>query len=223
MSIDHRYSHIGTIHISDHSDHVLKNAVEVNNLHRSYGKVSILKGFNMTIPVGTIYGLLGPSGCGKSTYLKILLGRLSSQGGPVNVFNKPPGTYNHPIPGSAVGYMPQESALYPEFTIEETLEFYSRLYGMTTEHYMQRKRFLLEFLSLPTEDRLIRNLSGGQQRRVSLCVALLHNPPLLILDEPTVGVDPMLRSKIWQYLVELSQTGVSIIITTHYIEETRMV
>lgn len=109
------------------------------------------------------------------------MGRLSPGSGIVRVFGHAPGSVGHPVPGSAVGYMPQEAALYPEFTIGETLEFYARLHGMTSEHFQSRKKFLIEFLGLPEEDRLVKNLSGGQNRRVSLCVALLHNPKLYFI------------------------------------------
>ncbi|XP_028459854.1 ABC transporter G family member 20 isoform X3 [Perca flavescens] len=121
-----------------------------------------------------------------------------------------------------VGYMPQELALYREFTIGNTLTFFGRIHGLTSKETKTRMDFLIDFLDLPQRDSLVRNLSGGQRRRVSLGAALLQNPQLLILDEPTVGVDPVLRSKIWQHLVQIVKTGkVSVIITTHYIEEAR--
>lgn len=118
--------------------------------------------------------------------------------------------------------MPQELALYNEFTISDTLTFFGRIHGLTSKETQARMNFLIDFLHLPQKNSLVRNLSGGQRRRVSLGAALLQNPELLILDEPTVGVDPVLRSKIWQHLVEIVKTGkVSVIITTHYIEEAR--
>ena len=124
--------------------------------------------------------------------------------------------------GPRVGYMPQEIALFPDFTIDETLIFFARLYGMKDKEFRPRIKFLLSFLDLPDKRRLVGNLSGGQKRRVSLAVSLIHSPPLLILDEPTVGVDPLLRQTIWQHLVHLTRTtNLTVIITTHYIEEAR--
>ena len=120
-----------------------------------------------------------------------------------------------------VGYAPQEIALYNDLTIEETLLFHSRIHMMDKDTFIKKKKWLLNLLQLPDEKRLVGNCSGGQQRRVSLSVALLHSPSLLILDEPTVGVDPVLRQRIWEYLREIASMGVTILITTHYIEEAR--
>ena len=120
--------------------------------------------------------------------------------------------------------MPQELALYDEFTVAETLRYFGTIFNMPAEKIIARTRFLLEFLDLPKEKRLIMNMSGGQQRRASLAAALLHEPELLILDEPTVGVDPLLRQCIWNHLLEISKSSklqTTIVITTHYIEEAR--
>lgn len=118
--------------------------------------------------------------------------------------------------------MPQEIALYGEFTIKETMMYFGWIFGMKTSEIMARLQFLLEFLDLPSQNRLVKNLSGGQQRRVSFAVALMHDPELLILDEPTVGVDPLLRQSIWNHLVHITKAGQkTVIITTHYIEEAR--
>lgn len=118
--------------------------------------------------------------------------------------------------------MPQELALYGEFTIRETFIYFGWIYGMTTDEVDEKTDFLLKLLQLPNASRFVKNLSGGQQRRISLAAALIHEPELLILDEPTVGVDPVLRQAIWDYLVEITKFGrTTVIITTHYIEETR--
>lgn len=126
------------------------------------------------------------------------------------------------MPGKRVGYMPQEIALYSEFSIKETMMYFGWIFGMKTSEIMERLQFLLNFLDLPSQNRLVKNLSGGQQRRVSFAVALMHDPELLILDEPTVGVDPLLRQSIWNHLVHITKAGQkTVIITTHYIEEAR--
>lgn len=202
------------------------NAVYFNDVKMSYGqgkkKVQVLRGINMKVPEGAIYALLGPSGCGKTTLCNCITGRNKPTSGQVSVFNKTPGTSGSNIPGPIIGYMPQEISLFPDFTIEETLLFFSKLYRLDTRCAKDRVEFLVDFLELPDKKRMVANLSGGQQRRVSLAAALIHSPPLLILDEPTVGVDPVLRQVIWDYLVLLStKEQLSIIITTHYIEEAR--
>jgi ABC-type multidrug transport system ATPase subunit len=140
----------------------------------------------------------------------------------MRVFGINPSSGGNSVLGSRVGYMPQEIALFPDFTIEETLTFFARLFGMKDKCIKDRIKFLLTFLELPDKKRLVGNLSGGQKRRVSLAVSLVHSPPLLILDEPTVGVDPVLRQTIWDYLVALTKDeNLTVIITTHYIEEAR--
>lgn len=197
-------------------------AIQCRDVCRSYGKLKVLSNLNLTVPQGHIYGLLGPSGCGKTTLLKCIVGTLKISRGRITVLGKPPAFPGHGVPGRMVGYMPQELALYNEFTIGNTLTFFGRIHGLTWKETEARMNFLIDFLDLPQKHSLVRNLSGGQRRRVSLSAALLQNPELLILDEPTVGVDPVLRAKIWQHLVEIVRTGkVSVIITTHYIEEAR--
>lgn len=188
-------------------------AISVEGLVRGYGRIEVLQGLGMTVDEGSIYGLLGPSGCGKTTLLKVILGFLAPESGKVEVKGE--------IPGSDVGYSPQEIALYPDLSIAETLRFHGRLHGMDANRILARQSWLIEFLDLPDPARTVGKLSGGQKRRVSLAVALLHEPNLLLLDEPTVGVDPELRARLWDHLQEISANGTSIVITTHYIDEAR--
>ncbi|XP_055699342.1 ABC transporter G family member 23 isoform X2 [Phlebotomus papatasi] len=203
-----------------------QQAVSVRHAFKQYGSKSkpnqVLSNLNMTVAKGTIYGLLGASGCGKTTLLSCIVGRRRLNSGEIWVLGGKPGTKGSGVPGARVGYMPQEIALYGEFTIKETMMYFGWIFGMHTSEIMERLQFLLNFLDLPSQNRLVKNLSGGQQRRVSFAVALMHDPELLILDEPTVGVDPLLRQSIWNHLVHITKAGQkTVIITTHYIEEAR--
>ncbi|XP_073969896.1 ABC-type transporter snustorr isoform X3 [Rhodnius prolixus] len=203
-----------------------QQAVSVRRAFKAYGSSKapnhILQNLNMTVEKGTIYGLLGASGCGKTTLLSCIVGRRRLDNGEIFVLGGKPGHKGSGVPGKRVGYMPQEIALYGEFSIKETMMYFGWIFGMESSDIMDRLTFLLNFLDLPSQSRLVKNLSGGQQRRVSFAVALMHDPELLILDEPTVGVDPLLRQSIWNHLVQISKDGnKTVIITTHYIEEAR--
>lgn len=203
-----------------------QQAVCVRHAFKHYGSNKnpnhVLSDLNMTVAKGTIYGLLGASGCGKTTLLSCIVGRRRLNSGEIWVLGGKPGTRGSGVPGKRVGYMPQEIALYGEFTIKETMLYFGWIFGMKTPEIRDRLQFLLNLLDLPGQNRLVKNLSGGQQRRVSFAVALMHDPELLILDEPTVGVDPLLRKSIWEHLVKITKDGnKTVIITTHYIEEAR--
>ncbi|XP_065349874.1 ABC transporter G family member 23-like [Cloeon dipterum] len=203
-----------------------QNAVCVRKACKRYGTNSnphvVLENLNMTVPKGSIYGLLGASGCGKTTLLTCIVGRRRLNTGEIWVLGGKPGDPGSGVPGPRVGYMPQEIALYGEFSIQETMMYFGWIMGLSTEKVDERLSFLLKFLELPSRHRLVKTLSGGQQRRVSLSAALVHDPELLILDEPTVGVDPVLRQSIWEHLVAITKDGnKTVIITTHYIEEAR--
>uniref|UniRef100_A0A8D8XZL9 ABC transporter G family member 20 n=1 Tax=Cacopsylla melanoneura TaxID=428564 RepID=A0A8D8XZL9_9HEMI len=203
-----------------------RQAVCVRRACKSYGGKKnvnvVLDNLNMTVAKGCIYGLLGASGCGKTTLLSCIVGRRRLNAGEIWVLGGKPGSKGSGVPGPRIGYMPQEIALYGEFSIAETMMYFGWIFGMETPEIEDRLQFLLNFLDLPSQARLVKNLSGGQQRRVSFAVALMHDPELLILDEPTVGVDPLLRQSIWNHLVQITKDGnKTVIITTHYIEEAR--
>lgn len=203
-----------------------QHAVCVRRAYKRYGTSKnpyvILNNLNMTVPKGTIYGLLGASGCGKTTLLSCIVGRRRLNSGEIWVLGGKPGSKGSGVPGPRIGYMPQEIALYGEFTIRETMMYFGWVAGMSTKQADDKIEFLITLLQLPPANRAVKNLSGGQQRRVSLAAALIHDPELLILDEPTVGVDPLLRQSIWDHLVSITKdNGTTVIITTHYIDETR--
>ncbi|XP_061402786.1 ABC transporter G family member 20 [Musca vetustissima] len=201
-----------------------QQAVCVRRAHKMYGSAKnpnvVLDGLNMTVSKGSIYGLLGASGCGKTTLLSCIVGRRRLNSGEIWVLGGRPGSRGSGVPGPRIGYMPQEVALYGEFTMRETLKYFGLIADMSAVDIEDRTEFLLKLLNLPHGSKFVKNLSGGQQRRVSLAVALLQEPELLILDEPTAGVDPVLRQSIWDHLVDITKNGsTTVIITTHYIDE----
>ncbi|KAH8244458.1 hypothetical protein KR026_010491 [Drosophila bipectinata] len=201
-------------------------AVEVRNGCKYYGSKSnpkvVLNQLNMNVMRGSIYGLLGASGCGKTTLLSCIVGQRRLNGGEVKVLGVKPGEPGSGVPGSRVGFMPQEIALVEEMTVKETIFYFGRIYGLTDEKIREKFKLLKELLQLPPARQMIKQCSGGQQRRLSFACAMIHDPELLILDEPTVGLDPMLREKIWNFLVETTRNSkLAVIITTHYIEEAK--
>ncbi|XP_049880601.1 ABC transporter G family member 20-like [Pectinophora gossypiella] len=202
-------------------------AVLVERANKSYGRQDkpdhkpVLTHLDMTVEKGIIYGLLGPSGCGKTTLLSCIVGRRKLDSGNIWVLGGQPGEKGSGVPGPRVGYMPQDIALVGEFTVRDAVYYFGRIYGMKMPKLAERFDFLSDLLELPSGGRFVKNLSGGQQRRVSLAAALVHEPELLILDEPTVGLDPVLRERIWEFLAELARGGTTVIITTHYIDETK--
>ncbi len=152
--------------------------------------------------IGKIYALLGSNGCGKTTLTRIILGLLKPESGFIRVFGQEI-SQSSKIPASVVGYMPQEIALLNEFTIEEILKFFGTVYKIQKNEMSRRIGYFVQLFNLPEKERKIGELSSGQQRLVSIAVTMIHRPSLLILDEPTVGVDSLLRSEIWKYLSNL--------------------
>ncbi|XP_050519725.1 ABC transporter G family member 23-like [Daktulosphaira vitifoliae] len=187
-------------------------AIRVINAHKSYNDgVPIINGLNMTVPIGKIYGLVGPSGCGKTTLLSSILGTQMLDSGIIEIQTKS---------ALDIGYMPQDVCLDQYLTVHETLMFYGSLYRMSKLDIINNISELRNILELYFQNTYIKNLSGGQCRRVSLAVSLIHKPKIVILDEPTVGLDPILCDRIWNYFSNLVQDNkTTIIVTTHYIQE----
>jgi len=199
------------------------NAIQVNQLSFNYGNTKVLNHINACIPSGQIYSLLGSSGCGKTTLLRCIMKRLKPSEGYIKIF----GSNSGQVSRQMIGYIPQIISIIPSFTVANMLTYFGRLNEMENEKIKQRMDQLLSILHLESEfnakSMMLSNLSGGQLRRVALCVALFHEPRILILDEPTVGVDPLLRMQIWNHLENLcAQEGVTVLLTTHYSEEARM-
>lgn len=184
---------------------------------KRFGEVAALRGLTLSVPRGTLLGLLGPNGAGKTTLIRILLGLTPMTEGRANLLGED-------VPSKEVlpriGYMPQNLAVYTDLKVRQNLELFGRLYGLSRERLAARAEEVLGLVHL--EDRAasrVSELSGGMQRRVSLAAALLTDPELLLLDEPTVGVDPALRAEFWGYFGRLSREGRTIVMTTHYMEE----
>ena len=197
----------------------VETAVEVRGVEKSFGHIRAVAGANLSLHRGEIYGLVGPSGAGKTTLIRMICGLLRWDAGDIRVLGHPMPEGKRRVAGR-IGYMPQERALYRDLSVAENLAFFGQLQGMKKEKIRQRTEEILSFMRLaPLSAQLAGNLSGGEKQRLSLACALLHRPELLILDEPTVGLDPRLRQEFWEHFHELREAGHTILLTTHYLEE----
>lgn len=173
----------------------------------------------LRVPQGTIFGLIGPSGCGKTTTVRLLTGVYRPMQGKIQVLGRDPARFGAST-REKIGYMPQQFVLYPNLTAWENLNFVASVYGMGYFRRRGRLERLLEFVELTeARGRLVRRMSGGMQRRLSLACALVHSPALIFADEPTAGIDPVLRGKFWQYFRSLREEGRTLFVTTQYIGE----
>ena len=198
----------------------MKIAIEVNRLHKIYeGGLSALKGINLSIPVGSFYGLLGPNGAGKTTTIGIITGLVNITGGSASVLGFDSVTEFRQA-RKLIGLSPQELNFDVFFSIGELLELQAGYYGLSNKEAKERTTIMLEQFGL-TEKRnsRARELSGGMKRRVQIAKSLVHDPKIVILDEPTAGVDIELRHMLWNYLRQINEEGKTILLTTHYIEE----
>lgn len=191
--------------------------VRLDQVRKRFGVVEALQGIDLTVPAGMTYGLIGPNGSGKTTLIRILMGLSRPSSGTAEVLG-----YRMPDrrPAAEIGYMTQAEALYQDLTVEENLAFFGRIYGVTGAALAKRTDELLALVELAGRRRsLTEDLSGGMKRRLSLACALMHRPKLLVLDEPTVGVDPELRIQFWDHFQRLAAGGTSILVSTHHLDE----
>ncbi|WP_438446933.1 ABC transporter ATP-binding protein [Gorillibacterium sp. sgz5001074] len=188
-----------------------------HDVSRRFGDKEVLHGITLEVRRNEIFGLLGPSGSGKTTLVKMIAGIDEATSGHIEVLGQP-------MPKlamlSRIGYMAQSDALYTELSAKENLEFFGSLFGLKGGKLKQRMQEVMELVNLTDHlKRSVGSYSGGMKRRLSLAIALMHEPEVLILDEPTVGIDPVLRKSIWTELETLSKRGVTILVTTHVMDE----
>lgn len=195
----------------------MEHVVVTKDLVKDFGPLRAVDNLNLKLPKGVTYGFIGPNGSGKTTTIKIAIGLLRATSGEAYVLGK---RIPDPSIYPRMGYMPQEIALYQDITVGQTIKFFGEIYGLDKDSIQRRERELLSFVDLAEKrNALVSNLSGGMRHRLSLAVSLIHEPELLFLDEPTVGVDPELRASFWEYFGNLTKEGVTVLITTHYMDE----
>ncbi len=193
--------------------------VEIHDLCRSYGAITAVNNFSLTAERATIVALVGPDGAGKTTLFRAACGLLGFETGSITIAGFDVKTqFNHIKP--LLGYMPQNFSLYPDLSVEENLSFYAGLFGLNRTDFNQKKKYLYDFSNLGQfADRRAEALSGGMKQKLALCCNLIHDPQVLILDEPTTGVDPLSRRQFWDILKKLRHDGSTIIVSTPYMDE----
>lgn len=191
----------------------MEAAIEIKNLQVRLSGQPILKGLTATVPKGKIIGLLGPSGAGKTTLIRAIVGRQKITKGQVKIFELPAGST---ALRQQLGYMTQAPAVYPDLTVRENVRYFARMRGLSKR---QADEVIGQVELTSYSKQLFSTLSGGQKSRVSLAIALLGHPKLLVLDEPTVGVDPVLRHQLWQLFASLAEQGTTLIISSHVMDE----
>jgi ABC-2 type transport system ATP-binding protein len=191
-------------------------AIAAEGLEKRFGPIRALDGLTLEVRTGEILGLIGPNGAGKSTFIRTVAGLIALDGGRISVLGEPPGRRV----SSRIGYMTQSAALYEDLSIRENLSFFGLVYGLRSSEARARGEELMALLRLTEKvDRPVHELSGGQRQLANLACSMVHRPSLLLLDEPTVGVDPELRRRLWGEFGELRDAGTTILVTTHVMDE----
>jgi len=195
----------------------MDTVVKAQALHKHFGPIHAVDGLDLAVQAGEIYGLLGPNGSGKTTLIRLLIGLLKPTSGGAEILGQ---TMPDKAILSQVGYMTQVSALYDDLSVKDNVAFFAEMCGLPPADSRARITEVLELVNL--QDRagsMVRTLSGGMKQRTSLACALVHRPRLLLLDEPTVGVDPQLRVTFWTYFRQLADSGVTLIVSSHVMDE----
>lgn len=194
-------------------------AIEASQLTKIFGKEIAVDAMSFELPPGKILGVIGPSGCGKTTTLRLTIGIYNPSSGEVKLMGFNPHKFSSAM-RRKIGYMPQLFVLYPQLTVWENLSFAASIYGLSWIGRKKRLQKMLEFVDLDKHrDKLALNISGGMQRRLSLAATLIHNPQYIFLDEPTAGIDPVLRRRFWDHFVHLRDEGRTLFVTTQYVGE----
>jgi ABC-2 type transport system ATP-binding protein len=197
----------------------MTDIILMRNLTKRFADVVAVDHVNLRVPEGEIFGLLGPNGAGKTTVVRMLCGLLTPSEGTATVVGYDVVSQVEQVKKN-IGYMSQRFCLYEDLTVTENLNFFARIYGLRKEHARKRAVEVLDIVQLTEKrNRLAGTLSGGLKQRLGLACALVHGPRLLLLDEPTAGVDPTLRQVFWSYFRKLNTQGISILINTHYMDE----
>lgn len=193
--------------------------IQVKGLNKTFGEFKAIKNIQLNIKKGEIFGLLGPNGAGKSTLINIMSSVIKADSGTINLNGIDLSTHTNKSK-SIIGIVPQEISLYENFSAYENLKFFGKLYGIEAETLKKRIEEILELIGLENrKNDLIKTYSGGMKRRINIAAALLHQPKILLMDEPTVGVDPQSRNQIFEVVEQLNKQGLTMIYTTHYMEE----
>jgi ABC-2 type transport system ATP-binding protein len=196
-----------------------ESSVALDAVSKRFGDLVAVDDISLVVPAGTILGVIGPSGAGKTTVIRMLTGALEPSSGTIRVLGEDPRRF-HRRTRERIGYMPQQFALYPELTARENVDFVASLFGMLFFRRHRRVREVLELVDLwAARSRRASDMSGGMQRRLELACALVHEPSLLFLDEPTAGIDPILRTVVWDELHRLREAGRTLLVTTQYLNE----